>query len=108
MDFLFPKAAHAMGTQGGGDPSQTFMSILPLIIMFAIFYFLLIRPQQKRSKEHKALLGALKKGDEVVTSGGIYGRVAAISDDVVTLEVAPNIKIRIQRQSIGTVKKSSG
>ena len=103
--LISPAYAQAAGGASQGD---TLLTFLPMIAIFVVFYFLLIRPQQKRSKEHKALLGALKKGDEVVTSGGIYGRVAAITDDVVTLEVAPNIKIRIQRQSIGTVKKSSG
>ncbi len=102
----FVNVAHAMGTQGGGGGTEgTLMSMLPLILMFAIFYFLLIRPQQKRAKEHRAMLEALKKGDEVVTSGGMYGRVASIVEDVVTLEVAPNIKIRVQKGAIGQLKK---
>ncbi|MHB8765737.1 MAG: preprotein translocase subunit YajC [Deferrisomatales bacterium] len=104
--FLFPSAAHAMGTQGGSqDPMQSLMGMLPLILMFAIFYFLLIRPQQKRAKEHKAMLEALKRGDDVVTSGGLYGKVAGITDDVVSLEVAPNVKVRVQKGAIGQIKK---
>ena len=108
MLLLFPGAAHAMGGLGGGDPSQTMMGLLPLVLMFAIFYFLLIRPQQKRSKEHKALLESLKRGDDVVTSGGLHGKVTGITDEVLTLEVAPNVKVRVQRQAIGNVKKSGG
>lgn len=106
MSLMFPETAYALGTQGG-DPTQTFMGLMPLLLMFAIFYFLLIRPQQKRSKEHKALLDALKRGDEVVTSGGIHGKVTGITDDVATIEVAQNVRIRVQKQAIANVKKAS-
>ncbi|GAB4258337.1 MAG: preprotein translocase subunit YajC [Deferrisomatales bacterium] len=106
MLFLFPDTAHAMGTQGGGDPSQTFLGLLPLILMFGIFYVLLIRPQQKRAKEHKNMLEALKRGDEVITSGGIHGKVTGITDDVATIEVAQNVRIRVQKQAIASVKKA--
>ncbi len=106
MLFLFPATAHALGTGGGGgDPSQ-FMGLLPLVLMFVIFYVLLIRPQQKRAKEHKTMLEALKRGDEVVTSGGIHGKVTGIADDVATLEVAQNVKIRVQKQAIANVRKA--
>lgn len=105
--FLFPDTAYAMGTTGGGgDPSSTFLGLMPLILMFAIFYFLLIRPQQKRAKEHKAMLEAVKRGDDVVTSGGVHGKVTGITDEVLTLEVAPNIKIRVQKQAVASVKGS--
>ncbi|MBI5014504.1 MAG: preprotein translocase subunit YajC [Deltaproteobacteria bacterium] len=90
---------------GGGDPTQQFIGLLPLVAMFAIFYFLLIRPQQKKAKEHKAMLEALKKGDEVITSAGMIGRVTALAEDVVTVEVAPDVKIRFQRNAIASVKK---
>ncbi len=107
MFFLFPETAHALGTQGGGgDPGQTFLGIMPLVLMFAIFYFLLIRPQQKRAKEHKSMLEALKRGDDVVTSGGIHGKVTGITDDVLTLEIAQNVKVRVQKQAVASVKKA--
>jgi len=81
------------------------MGLLPLVAMFAIFYFLLIRPQQKRAKDHKAMLESVKRGDDVVTSGGVHGKVAGITDDVLTLEVAPNVKIRVQKQAVANVVK---
>ncbi len=106
---MFPfsaDVAHALGTQGaGGDPSQSIMGLLPLVAMFAIFYFLLIRPQQKRAKDHKAMVEGVKRGDDVVTSGGIHGKVTGVADDVLTLEVAPNVKIRVQKQAVGNVVK---
>ena len=110
---MFPFTADVANAMGGGgsagaDPSQQFLGLLPLVAMFAIFYFLLIRPQQKKAKEHKAMLEALKKGDEVVTAAGILGRVTAIAEDVVTVEVAPDIKIRFQRNAIASVKKAGG
>jgi preprotein translocase subunit YajC len=76
---------------------------LPLILLFAVFYFMAIRPQQKRAKEHRAMLEALKKGDEVVTSGGTLGRVTAVGDNFVSLEVADGVEIKIQRQAVQTM-----
>ena len=109
MLSLFVQTAHAMGTTGGtggAEPQQQLFGLLPLVAMFAIFYFLLIRPQQRRAKEQKAMLEALKRGDEVVTSSGMLGRVANIADDVVTVEVAPDVKLRFQKSAIATVKKA--
>lgn len=82
---------------------STLVSFLPLIFIFAVFYFFLIWPQQKKLKAHRALLGKLKKNDEVVTAGGIYGKVVALTDHVVTLEVAPNVRIKIQRPQISAL-----
>ncbi len=97
-------AAYAMGPPPGGGqgapPGNPLLSFLPLIVIFAIFYFLLIRPQQKRQKEHKKFLEALKKGDEVITNGGIYGRVVDIDGNVVSLEVAKNVVIRVAKSQI--------
>lgn len=73
--------------------------------MFAIFYFLLIRPQQKKAKEHKALLDAIKKGDNVITAGGVHGKVTAVEDTIVTLEVATGVNIKITKTYIAQVKK---
>ena len=74
--------------------------------MFAIFYFLLIRPQQKKAKEHKALLDALKKGDQVKTAGGIHGKVTAINDNVVTVEIASGVNIKIDKGFIASLQKN--
>lgn len=98
--------AYAVGSSPAGTTgSSSFMSFIPLIFMFAIFYFLLIRPQQKKAKEHKALLETLKKGDQVVTAGGIHGKVTAIDDGVVVLEIATGVNIRINKGYIATVVK---
>ena len=79
--------------------------IIPLVFMFAIFYFLLIRPQQKKAKEHKALLESMKKGDNVITAGGVHGKVTAVDSDIVTLEVANNVNVKITKSYISTIKK---
>ncbi len=76
-------------------------SFLPLILIFVIFYFLLIRPQQKKVKDHQAYIGGLKKGDKVITNGGIHGEITGLTDTVVTLEIADNVKIKIARPHIG-------
>ena len=94
--------AFAQSVPGVGSPSQL-ISFLPLVLVFLIFYFLLIRPQQKKAKEHQQMLGKLKKNDEVMTSGGIYGKVTALTDNIVTLEVAPNVRIRVNRPQISAV-----
>jgi len=98
--------AFAMGTPpggaaGGGQSALT--SMIPLVIMFAIFYFLLIRPQQKKAKEHKALLESLKKGDQVITAGGMHGKVTAVDDTVVTLEVANNVNIKFNKGHVAAI-----
>lgn len=87
------------GNQGGGD-MNTLMSFLPMILIFAVFYFLLIRPQQKKAKDHRTLLENLKKGDSVITQGGIFGKITAIQDQVVTLEIADKVRVRVARGQI--------
>lgn len=87
--------AGGAGTQGGG-----FTAFIPLILMFAIFYFLLIRPQQKKAKQHREMLTALKKGDKVVSSGGLHGVITGLADDVITVEIAPKIRVKISRGSV--------
>ena len=84
----------------GAAPSGGIMSFIPLILIFVIFYFLLIRPQQKKAKEHQAYLANLKKGDTVVTSGGMHGLITGLTDTVVTLEIAENIRVKVSRQHI--------
>ena len=96
--------AYAQSAPGPSGPS-TLISFLPLVLVFVIFYFLLIRPQQKKAREHREMLSKLKKNDEVVTSGGIYGKVVALTDTVATLEVAPNVRIRVNRPQISEIIK---
>lgn len=78
-------------------------SFLPLVLIFVIFYFLLIRPQQKKAKDHQQMLSTLKKNDDVVTSGGIHGKVTGLTDAGVVLEVAPNVRIHVDRANISRV-----
>ena len=84
----------------GAAPSGGIMSFIPLILIFVIFYFLLIRPQQKKAKEHQAYLSNLKKGDGIVTSGGLHGLITGLTDTVVTLEIAENMRVKVSRQHI--------
>jgi preprotein translocase subunit YajC len=91
-------------------PGGDLMAFLPMILIFVVFYFLLIRPQQKKAKEHRAMLGALQKGDEVVTAGGVVGKINKLNDQYAALEIAPSIEMNVQRSSIaqllpkGTIK----
>ncbi len=98
MEF-FIDSAHAQGAQQGGSASLFVM----MFIMFAAFYFLLIRPQQKRQKSHSELVAGISTGDEVVTGGGILGKVTAVSDLYATLEIAENVEIKIQKSTITAV-----
>jgi len=84
----------------GAAPQGGIVSFIPLILIFIIFYFLLIRPQQKKAKEHQVYLANLKKGDAVVTSGGLHGEITGLTDTVVTLEIADNIRVKVSRQHI--------
>jgi preprotein translocase subunit YajC len=98
--------AFAMGTPpggGAGGGQSALTSMVPLVIMFGIFYFLLIRPQQKKAKEHKALLEALKKGDQVITAGGMHGKITAVEDTVVTIEVANNVNIKFNKGHVAAI-----
>jgi preprotein translocase subunit YajC len=99
LDF-FIASAHAQDavTQPGG-----LMSFLPLIIIFVIFYFLLIRPQMKRAKEHKNLVANLNAGDEIVTNGGLLGKITKVGESFVTVELAENVRIRIQKHAVASV-----
>jgi preprotein translocase subunit YajC len=98
MDFFISNAyAQDAATQGG------LMSFLPLIVIFADFYFMLIRPQMKRSKEHKQMVSQLSKGDEVITNGGLLGKITDVSESFVTLELTDTVQIKLQRQAVATV-----
>ncbi|NMG70132.1 preprotein translocase subunit YajC [Parazoarcus communis] len=87
----------------GGDPTGGLMGMLPLILMFVVLWFLMIRPQMKRAKEHKAMVGALAKGDEIVTGGGVAGKVTDVGDSFVQVEIAPNTIVAVQKQAVATV-----
>ncbi len=89
----------AMAQAGASQPS-TFMSLLPMVVLFVVFYLLLIRPQQKRQKEHRNMVAGLAKGDEVVTMGGLLGKITKVEDNFVTLEVANGLEVRLQRSSV--------
>lgn len=100
---MFISEAHAQ-MLGGGDGGGL-MSLMPFILIFVVFYFLLIRPQQKRAKEHKAMVDALKRGDKVITSGGIVAKVSKVIDDnEVEVEIASDVKIRVIRSTITQVQ----
>src|SRR4030042_3457425 len=98
--------AYSKGTSPGGGQGSQIMSFPPIILLFFIFYFLLIRPQQKRSKEHRGLLSNLKVGDNVLTSGGIYGRITGLRDDVITLEISDKVRVKVSRGHIAGVVKA--
>lgn len=94
--------AHAQ-TAAAADPTGGLMQYLPLIFMFAVIYFIMIRPQMKRAKEHKAMIEALQKGDEVVSQGGILGRISKVGDDYLHLEIAEGVEVVVQKPAIGIV-----
>jgi len=85
----------------GGDPG--FIGFLPIVLMFVLLYFLMIRPQMKRAKEHKQMVEALQKGDEVITAGGVLGRITKMGDAYVSLEIAPSTEVSVQRASVQTL-----
>jgi len=93
--------AYAQAAAAGGDTGL--MGLLPIVLMFVLLYFLMIRPQMKRAKEHKQMVEALQKGDEVVTTGGVVGRIAEIRDAYVSLEIAPSLQISVQRSAVQTL-----
>lgn len=97
---LFISDAHAQAATGAAAPGGGMGQILILVVFVVVFYFLLIRPQQKRAKEHAAMLSKIGAGDEVVTSGGILGRIHEINDNFVTVEIADGVRIKVQRAQI--------
>lgn len=101
LDFLIP-AAHAQAAAPAPAGLGGFGLLMP-IALIAVMYFLMIRPQMKRAKEHKGMLDKLAKGDEVITSGGIAGTVTEIGDNFVTVEVADNVRVRVQKGAVGNV-----
>ena len=95
--------AFAQATGGGAGAAGGIISFVPIILIFAIMYFLMIRPQQKKAKEHKAMVDALRRGDQVITSGGLIGKVTKVADSEVEVELAPNVRVRVVRSTISQV-----
>ena len=100
MEWLIPSA---YAQAAGGAQPNAFVQLLPLVLIFVVFYFLLIRPQAKRAKEHKAMVAALAVGDEVVTSGGILGKVTETGDQFLTVEIADGVRVKVQRHTVTSV-----
>jgi preprotein translocase subunit YajC len=92
--------AYAMGTGGAGGQGGGFAALVPLLLMFAIFYFLLIRPQQKKQSKQREMISSLKRGDSVVTVGGMYGKITGITDTVITLEIAEKVRVKVGRSYV--------
>jgi preprotein translocase subunit YajC len=113
MPINFIDIAHAMGpTQPGGAAGQggaagMLGSIVPLVLIFVVFYFLLIRPQQKRAKEHKTMIDNLKKGDKIITSGGLFGIIESVGTNTVTVKVGENVKIKLGKSYVASLRASS-
>jgi preprotein translocase subunit YajC len=101
MEWLIP-SAYAQAAGGAAQPNA-FVQLLPLILIFVVFYFLLIRPQAKRAKEHKAMVSALAVGDEVVTAGGLLGRVTEAGEQYLTVEVAEGVHVKVQRHTVSSL-----
>lgn len=110
--FISSAFAQTAPAAAGGDTTSTLMSLLPMVLMFVVLYFIMIRPQMKKQKEHRAMIDALAKGDEVVTAGGMLGRVSAMGENYVTVELAKGVEVQMQRQSVvqvlpkGTLKSA--
>jgi preprotein translocase subunit YajC len=101
MDWFISTAAAQ--TAGAATQPNPIMSMLPLLLIFVVFYFMLIRPQSKRAKEHRAMLAALEAGNEIATAGGIIGKVTEVGENFVTVEIASNVLVKVQRNTIAQV-----
>jgi preprotein translocase subunit YajC len=100
--------AYAMGQSGAGQGAGGFTGFIPLILMFVIFYFLLIRPQQKKSKEHREMISTLKKGDRIITSGGLHGQITGVNDTTLTVEIAEKVRVKVSRSSVAGLVQAAG
>jgi preprotein translocase subunit YajC len=101
--LISPAHAQAAGQAAGGSAKGSFLGLLPLVLVFIVFYFLMIRPQQKRLKEQQAAIAAVKKGDQVVTAGGVVGRVTRVEEQFVEVEIAPNTRIRVVKATLAEI-----
>jgi preprotein translocase subunit YajC len=107
IDIAYAMGPNPQGGAGQGGAGGLLGSLLPLILIFVIFYFLLIRPQQKKAKEHKNMIDSLKKGDKIITSGGIYGVIEAVGTNTVTLKVGENVKVKLGKPYVAALRASS-
>ncbi len=98
--FISQAFAQTAPAAAGGGPESTLISMLPLVLMFVVLYFIMIRPQMKKQKEHKAMIEAIAKGDEVVIAGGVLGRVAKLGDSYMHVEVANGVELQVQRGAV--------
>ena len=106
---MFPFESVAYAQSAGEASSQNpFFQFIPLVLILGVFWFLIIRPQQKKQKEHQRMVDSLNKGDKVVTNGGIFGTIVKVGDDRITLEVASKVQINIERQQVSRMDKKSG
>ncbi|ALT75866.1 MULTISPECIES: preprotein translocase subunit YajC [unclassified Roseateles] len=107
---MFISNAFAQAAPAAGGAESSLLSMLPLVLMFVVLYFVMIRPQMKRQKEHKAMIEAIVKGDEVVTSGGLLGKISKVGESFLTLEVSSGVELQVQRSAVvqvlpkGTIK----
>jgi preprotein translocase subunit YajC len=112
MSFLTSAAVAQAAAPAAGAPASPFPMLIMMVVLFGIFYFLMIRPQMKRQKEHRALLSALSKGDEVITNGGIAGRIEDVNETFVSVEISPGVVVKLQKGAVsqilpkGTLKSS--
>lgn len=100
---MFISSAYAQtapAAAAGGDMQSSFMSLLPLVLMFVVLYFVMIRPQMKKQKEHRTMVEALAKGDEVATAGGLIGKVTKLGDAFLGVEIAPGVEVQVQRSAV--------
>lgn len=100
MNFLLNDAYAQAGAPSG---PESFIQFLPIILLFIVFYFVLIRPQTKRAKEHSTMVTALARGDEIVTNGGLLGKITAVGENFIQLEIAEGIQVKVQKQSVATM-----
>jgi preprotein translocase subunit YajC len=109
IDLIDIAYAMAPSQQGGGGQGagNIFGSLIPLILIFVIFYFLLIRPQQKKAKEHKNMIQNLKKGDKIITSGGVYGVIESVGTNTITAKISENVKVKFGKAYVAAVRASS-
>ena len=100
ISSAFAQTAPAAAAAGGGDMLSSLTGMLPLVLMFVVLYFVMIRPQMRKQKEHRSMIEALAKGDEVATAGGLLGKVSRLGEGYLTLEIAPGIEVQVQRSAV--------
>ncbi|TVQ53032.1 MAG: preprotein translocase subunit YajC [Rhodobacteraceae bacterium] len=100
---MFATPAYAQTAAPGAGGADFFFQLIPLILIFVIFYFFLIRPQQQKAKQHKAMIDAVRRGDQIITQGGLHAKVVKVADDTVEAEIAPNVKVKVVKATIAAV-----